>query len=113
MNEKEKEAVDMAKKYINILLIHDIKEDRYYDIHNLKILLNLIEKQQKEIEDYKRVLIDMVNQFAYDEKRAKVENELLYTGGISALEEAFSVLDIDEGIKRKELWNMLKEIKNE
>ena len=55
MSEKEKEAVDMAKKYINILLIHDIKEDRYYDIHNLKILLNLIDKQQKEIEELKDI----------------------------------------------------------
>jgi hypothetical protein len=51
----------------------------------------------------------MINQFAYDEKRNKEEDEFLYTGGLGALEEAFDVLNIDEGIQRKELWNMIKE----
>lgn len=62
---------------------------------------------------YKKSLLYMVNQFAYDEKRNKQEDELLYTGGLGALEEAFDVLDIDEGIQRKDLWNMIKELLEE
>ena len=66
-------------------------------------ILNL-EGEKFELEE---ALIDMVNQFAYDEKRNKVEDELLYTGGLSALENAFSVLGIDEGIRREDLWKKI------
>ena len=52
----------------------------------------------------------MINQFAYDEKRNKEEDEPLYTGGLSTLEEAFDVLDIDEGTKRKDIWKMIQKL---
>jgi len=83
-------------------------------------LKNLVEKQQKEIEElkennkkYKKALLYVINQFAYDEKRYKEENELLYTGGLSTLEEAFDVLNIEEGITRKEIWRMIQELLEE
>ena len=59
-------------------------------------------KQKEEIKEYKNALIDMVNQFADTDKQEK----RLSTMGLSALENAFSVLEIDEGIKREDLWKL-------
>ena len=63
--------------------------------------------------ELKYALLDMINQFAYDIKANKLENERLYTGGLSALENAFSVLNIEEGIKRKELWDIMNKTRKE
>lgn len=59
---------------------------------------NLIEGYK----EHRNALIDMVNQFADTDK----EEKHLYTMGLSALENAFNVLDIDEGIKREDLWKL-------
>lgn len=44
----------------------------------------------------------MVNQFA-DEEKGK-----LFTIGLSALENAFNVLDIEEGIEKQKLWKLMQ-----
>lgn len=69
----------------------------------IQAIQNLIQRN-KELEN---ALIDMVNQFAYEETARKDEDFKLYTGGLSALENAFSVLDIDEEIRRKDLWKKI------
>lgn len=60
------------------------------------------QKLREENHELEIALIDMVNQFADTDK----EEKQLYTMGLSALENAFSVLDIDEGIKREDLWKL-------
>jgi len=70
-------------------------------------LIDIVETLVLENKELENALIDMVNQFAYDEKRKNFEDERLYTGGLSALENAFDVLDIDEGIRRKDLWKKI------
>lgn len=76
-------------------------------------LLDLYQKEKEKNKKFKKSLLYMVNQFAYDEKAVKQEDELLYTGGLSALEEAFDVLDIEEETPRRKLWNMIQELSEE
>ena len=63
---------------------------------------NLIKAKDNELNELKYALFDMVNQFAEDEEGR------LYTKGLSALENAFYVLDIDEGIENKKLWKIMQ-----
>lgn len=55
-----------------------------------------------EIKELKYALYDMVNQFAEEEKGK------LFTNGLSALENAFDVLDIEEGIENQKLWKLMQ-----
>ena len=68
---------------------------------------NLINRNK----ELKNSLVDMVNQFAYEDNNPKTKGsslEKLYTGGLSALENAFNTLNIDEGIEREELWKLFQ-----
>lgn len=72
----------------------------------------MIEIDEPSAKELKNALIDMVNQFAYEDNNPKTKGsslEKLYTGGLSALENAFSILNIDEGIEREELWKLREE----
>ena len=54
----------------------------------------------------------MVNQFAYEDFNPKTRGsseQKIYTGGLSVLEDVFDLLDIDEGIKREDLWKLKEE----
>ena len=55
--------------------------------------------------EVENALYDMVNQFAFD------SGGRLYTSGLSALENAFDVLNIKEGITREDFWRKWKELK--
>ena len=91
-----------------------LNEENDYDLNILKQqaiqgLLDLYNKEEAKNKKFKKALIDMVNQFAYEDNNPKTKGsslEKLYTGGLSALEDAFDVLDIDEGIKREDLWKL-------
>lgn len=82
-------------------------------------LINLFEKivwfykkEKEQNKEYKNLLIDMVNQFAYEDNNPKTRGsseQKIYTAGLSTLEDAFYLLDIDEGIKREDLWNLKEE----
>lgn len=77
------------------------------DLTDLKSLRNLINRNK----ELKNSLVDMVNQFAYEDNNPKTKGsslEKLYTGGLSALENAFNTLNIDEGIEREELWKLFQ-----
>ena len=71
----------------------------------IKNILTAYEKEKEKNKEAKNLLIDMVNQFAYEDNK----HERLYTGGLSTLEDAFYFLDIDEGIKREDLWKLKEE----
>jgi len=82
----------------------EIKDD--LDVRNRwGLTLQELEKEKEKNKEAKNLLIDMVNQFAYDDNK----HERLCTGGLSTLEDAFYFLDIDEGIKREDLWNLKEE----
>lgn len=104
------ESLIELKNYIND------KTNPYFDnygfatvrakqIQAIETLLTAYEKEKEKNKEAKNLLIDMVNQFAYEDNK----HERLYTGGLSTLEDAFYFLDIDEGIKREDLWNLKEE----
>jgi len=71
-----------------------------------------LEKEKEKNKEYKNLLIDMVNQFAYEDYNPKTRGsseQKLYTGGLSVLEDVFYLLNIDEGIKREDLWKLEEE----
>lgn len=75
-------------------------------------LLTAYEKETEKNKEYKNLLIDMVNQFAYEENDFKTSGsseQKIYTAGLSTLEDVFDLLDIDEGIKREDLWKLKEE----
>jgi hypothetical protein len=81
-------------------------------ISDLETLLTAYEKEKEKNKEYKNLLIDMVNQFAYEDNKPKIRDsseQKIYTVGLSTLEDAFDLLDIDEGIKRKDLWKLKEE----
>ena len=70
------------------------------------------EKEKEKNKEYKNLLIDMVNQFAYEDNNPKTRGsseQKIYTAGLSTLEDAFYFLDIDEGIRREDLWKLKEE----
>lgn len=72
---------------------------------------NALENLINRNKEFKNSLVDMVNQFAYEDNNPKTKGsslEKLYTGGLSALENAFNTLNIDEGIEREELWKLFQ-----
>ena len=75
-------------------------------------LLSELEKEKEKNKEAKNLLIDMVNQFAYEDNNPKTRGsseQKIYTAGLSTLEDAFYLLDIDEGIKREDLWKLKEE----
>ena len=78
----------------------------------IKNLLTAYEKEKEKNKEAKNLLIDMVNQFAYEDNNPKTRGsseQKIYTAGLSTLEDAFYLLDIDEGIKREDLWKLKEE----
>lgn len=100
-----------------------MEEDINYEFTNAKDEClkrgQIIRRQKLEIDELKiknkelkNSLIDMVNQFTYEDNNPKTKGsslEKLYTGGLSALEDAFNILNIDEGIERGQLWKLSKD----
>ena len=73
MNEEEKKAIEFIKD----LIAWDVRQDlcpNKEECENLEIILNLIEKLQKENEElkeeneYNKILLDMNNNFTIDKK---------------------------------------------
>ncbi len=98
------------KESIETLYSHGVE---YEDINEATdTLLTAYEKEKEKNKEYKNLLIDMVNQFAYEDFNPKTRGsseQKLYTGGLSTLEDVFDLLDIDEGIKREDLWKLKEE----
>lgn len=101
----------------------ELEHQQQVETKGRKILVNLNENlkeelnKEKEINQmFKDLLVDLVNQFAYEDDDPKTRGsslEKLYTRGLSVLEDAFYVLNIDEAITREELWKLKKENNNE
>lgn len=101
MTEKEKKLIEKCELSLKIIKDSKIKSRVFYDVADLEALLNLIQKQDteinklnKRISDLEFALIDMVYQFADESKNQ------LNTMGLSALETAFCELDFDNPIDK-------------
>lgn len=107
-----KQELKVDKDILKNSLIRSLcREAEIAHKENLKAIIKHYETQEKnknrEIKELKYALYDMVNQFA-DEEKGK-----LYTMGLSALENAFDVLDIDEGIENQKLWKLMQLVQRE
>ena len=80
MSEEEKRAIEHLNSFLNIPTYVWIKESELLMV-NVKIALNLIQKQQKVLEEYERIF-DVFNERKYRKKyleeRRKEEPNLLY-----------------------------------
>jgi hypothetical protein len=106
--EEKEEKLEFAKKLL------DTSEGFYVQVGKptFIMLIDIIAEQQKELEKYKEfklALIDMVLQFADRSKDDKKIN----TMGLSALEHAFAVLDLDNVTKVKDLEKEYKKLYEE
>lgn len=84
MSDEEKKAIVELKEEINKPL--EVQEDKFdtfilYNIESAKIVINLIEKQSKEIEEYKKQLdLDYVkNNYTSNDKIKAILEEYKYT----------------------------------
>lgn len=107
MNEEEIKVQDFIE---HIRFGTQLKYEMKTYMLAIERLLDLYKAEKEKNKKLKKSLLYMVNQFAYDEKAARQEDERLSTGGLSALEEAFDVLDIEERISRRKLWDMIQEL---
>ena len=133
MTEEEKQAIETMKHWIDYEKANKDKINKADELIEIQeIVLNLIEKQQAEIKDYgeeynhwahkavtraielekkdKRIsnlefaLMDMVLQFADENK------DSINTMGLSALEIAFNELNFDNPMSIKEVHKRYKEL---
>ena len=91
----------LYKEFIKALDIHDmVADDNPFVVKCCKIAeayaALAVADVMKQRDELKEALIDMVNQFAYRGTYEGREN--LHTGGLSALEDAFSALSISDPI---------------
>ena len=84
--------------------IEALKEERENDINKIDKLQAETEKKDKRISDLEFALMDMVLQFADEDK------EQINTMGLSALEIAFTELDLYDPIDRKEVEKKYAEL---
>ena len=106
----EKEKGENVKLRLQDIPLIEGELKAYKD--RVKELKQELEKEKEKNKEYKNLLIDMVNQFAYEDFNPKTRGsseQKLYTGGLSTLEDVFDLLDIDEGIKREDLWKLKEE----
>ncbi len=114
MTDAEKGVIEHA----NIIIKEGL--DREDDIQEiLKKLLNLIKKQQAEIEkqnkrisDLEYALLDMVMQFADRPHKNGCEYDIS-TMGLSALELAFNELDLDDPTSIKKANKMYEKLQKQ
>lgn len=105
------ESIKILKKFTTEHKFFNIKHSDGLE-EAIETLLTAYEKEKEKNKETKNLLIDMVNQFAYEDFNPKTRGsseQKIYTGGLSVLEDVFDLLDIDEGIKREDLWKLKEE----
>ena len=100
---------DKAKRLFEaIMKIADerdsVKADLYEANNRINDLLDLVKQKDKRISDLEYSLLDMVLQFADEDKNS------ISTMGLSALETAFAELDFDNPMSIKEVHKLYKEL---
>ena len=109
MNEEEKEAIEFIKD----LIAWDVRQDlcpNKEECENLEIILNLIEKLQKENEElkeeneYNKILLDMNNNFTIDKKTGNYKWNVIEIQKVKdKIKEEKMPLTIVGGIRNKKI----------
>jgi hypothetical protein len=89
-----------------------ISKEQEHSMHTESLTPCPVCNEQKErTKKLTSALVDMVNQFAYDDNESYYCLSIdeygltkIHTGGLSALEDAFEVLELDDPCLRKDLW---------
>lgn len=83
----------------------DKAEADLYEANNrINDLLDIVKQREKRITDLEYSLLDMILQFADEDKNS------ISTMGLSALETAFAELDLDDPMPIKEVHRLYKEL---
>lgn len=94
-------------KYREVVDFKEVKEteSELYEANNrIADLLDIVKQKDKRISDLEYSLLDMVLQFADEDKNS------ISTMGLSALETAFAELDFDNPMSIKEVHKLYKEL---
>ena len=94
-------------KYRNVVDVEEVRNleaDLYEANNRIADLLDISKSKDRKIEDLKYSLLDMVLQFADEDERS------ISTMGLSALETAFSELNFDDPMPKKEAHKIYKEL---
>lgn len=102
LNDKTKRLFEAIMKIADE---RDKAESDLYEANNrINDLLDLVKQKDKRISDLEYSLLDMVLQFADEDKNS------ISTMGLSALETAFAELDFDNPMSIKEVHKLYKEL---
>lgn len=99
---KMAEAKDVVLKELKEL--QEVKSDLYEANNRINDLLDIVKQKDKRIADLEYSLLDMILQFADEDKNS------ISTMGLSALETAFVELNLDDPMPIKEVHKLYKEL---
>lgn len=102
LNDKAKRLFEAMMKIVDER--NSVKADLYEANNRINDLLDLVKQKDKRISDLEYSLLDMVLQFADEDKNS------ISTMGLSALETAFAELDFDNPMSIKEVHKLYKEL---
>lgn len=86
--------------------LENTRADLYEANHCISDLLDIAKQRDKRISDLEYALLDMILQFADEDKNS------INTMGLSALETAFCELDLNDPMPIKEVHKLYKELAN-
>jgi chromosome segregation ATPase len=106
---RPEKLTDKAKRLFEAIMkianARDKAESDLYEANNrINDLLDLVKQKDKRIADLEYSLLDMVLQFADEDKNS------ISTMGLSALETAFAELDLNDPMPIKEVHKLYKEL---
>lgn len=104
----EKLTGEAKRLFEAIMIIADSRDkaeaDLYETNNRIADLLDIGKQREKRITDLEYSLLDMILQFADEDKNS------ISTMGLSALETAFAELDLDDPMPIKEVHRLYKEL---
>lgn len=109
--------LDEIRAKVNSIITAGLLDGEPYD--DVIEYIEFLEAENKQLNErvfeLEDCVIDMLGQFAYSGNNKKYGGEILYTGGLSALENAFSVMDIPDPVKKDDFygkgWNGTEDTK--
>ena len=92
------------REVVDVKVARGLEADLYEANNRINDLLDIVKQREKRITDLEYSLLDMILQFADEDKNS------ISTMGLSALETAFAELDLDDPMPIKEVHRLYKEL---
>lgn len=92
------------REVVDVEVARGLEADLYEANNRINDLLDIGKQREKRITDLEYSLLDMILQFADEDKNS------ISTMGLSALETAFAELDLDDPMPIKEVHRLYKEL---